>query len=74
MKKFTFWQRFRYWFDNLMSKGTASLLLLLAVITTFVVVTGGLLSVALGGALTEAGAPRPVHRSGSHSCTPSARV
>lgn len=49
MKKFTFWQRFRYWFDNLMSKGTASLLLLLAVITTFVVVTGGLLSVALGG-------------------------
>lgn len=50
MKKFSFWQRFRYWFDNLMSKGTASLLLLLAVITTFVVVTGGLLSVALGGA------------------------
>lgn len=30
MKKFSPWQKFRYWFDNLMSKGTASLLLLLA--------------------------------------------
>ena len=39
MKKFSFWQKFRYWFDNLMSKGTASLLLLLAVITTLAVMT-----------------------------------
>ena len=50
MKKATAGQKFRYWFDNLMSKGTPSLLLLLAVITTVVVVIGGLLAVALGGA------------------------
>lgn len=50
MKKATAWQRFRYWFDNLMSKGTASLLLLLAVITAVVVIIGGMLAVALGGA------------------------
>lgn len=49
-KKATASQRFRYWFDNLMSKGTASLLLILGVITTVVVVIGGLLAVALGGA------------------------
>ena len=45
----TAWQRFRYWFDNLMSKGTSSLLLVLGVITAIVVVAGGLASVALGG-------------------------
>ena len=56
MKKFSPWQKFRYWFDNLMSKGTASLLLLLAVITSLVVVTGGLLTVALGGADGSGGA------------------
>ena len=50
MKKVSFRQKFKYWFDNLMSKGTRSLLLLLAVITTVVVVTGGLAAVALGGA------------------------
>ena len=50
MKKVSFRQKFKYWFDNLMSKGTKSLLLLLAVITTVVVVTGGLAAVALGGA------------------------
>ncbi len=50
MKKVSFRQRFKYWFDNLMSKGTKSLLLLLAVITTIVVVVGGLAAVALGGA------------------------
>ncbi len=50
MKKNSLGQKFRYWFDNLMSKGTKSLLLLLAVITTTVVVIGGLLAVLLGGA------------------------
>lgn len=50
MKKPGLRQRFRYWFDNMMSKGTPSLLLLLGVITTIVVVTGGLLAVFLGGA------------------------
>ena len=50
MKKPNAWQRFRYWFDNLMSRGTASLLLLLAIITAVVVVIGGLISIALGGA------------------------
>ena len=49
MKKVSAWQRFRYWFDNLMSKGTLSLLLLLAVITTVVVIIGGILSIILGG-------------------------
>ena len=50
MKKNSAWQKFRYRFDNLMSKGTGSLLFLLAVITTCVVVLGGLAAVALGGA------------------------
>ena len=49
MKKASSWQRFRYWFDNLMSKGTSSLLLLLAVITAVVVLVGGFLSIAIGG-------------------------
>lgn len=48
-KKASTGQRLRYWFDNLMSKGTASLLLLLAVITAIVVVIGGMLAVLLGG-------------------------
>ena len=50
MKKPSLRQRLRYQFDNLMSKGTLSLLLLLGVITAIVVVTGGLLAVLLGGA------------------------
>ena len=41
MKNATFWQRLRYRFDNLMSKGTPSLLLILGVITAIVVVIGG---------------------------------
>ncbi len=49
MKKASSWQRFRYWFDNLMSKGTLSLLLLLAVITAVVVFIGGGLAIAIGG-------------------------
>ena len=48
MRNATRKQRLRYWFDNLMSKGTASLLLLLGVITAVVSVTGGLLAVLLG--------------------------
>ncbi len=49
MKKASLWQRFRYWFDNLMSKGTLSLLLLLAVITALVVFVGGCAAIAIGG-------------------------
>jgi len=49
MKKGTIRQKIRYWFDNLMSKGTRSLLLLLAVITIVVVLIGGLAALALGG-------------------------
>ncbi len=49
MRKTTTGQKIRYWFDNLMSRGTASLLLLLGVITAVVAVVGGLLAVALGG-------------------------
>ena len=40
MKKPTLQQRLRYKFDNLMSKGTMSLLLILGIITAIVVVTG----------------------------------
>ena len=50
MKKPTLQQRLRYKFDNLMSKGTMSLLLILGIITAIVVVTGGVLAVVLGGA------------------------
>ena len=39
MKKPTLQQRLRYKFDNLMSKGTMSLLLILGIITAIVVVT-----------------------------------
>ena len=49
MRRPTFGQRLRYSFDNLMSKGTASLLLILGIITATVVIVGGLLAVALGG-------------------------
>ena len=49
MRKATTGQKVRYWFDNVMSKGTASLLLLLGVITAAVAVVGGLIAVALGG-------------------------
>ncbi|MBR3235308.1 MAG: hypothetical protein IKG11_06800, partial [Atopobiaceae bacterium] len=46
-----------YWFDNIMSKGTASLLLLLGVITAIVAVIGGLIAVALGGPDGSGAAP-----------------
>ena len=49
MRNATGRQKARYWFDNLMSKGTVSLLLLLGVITAVVAVAGGLMAVALGG-------------------------
>ena len=49
MRNATGRQKARYWFDNLMSKGTVSLLLLLGVITAIVAVAGGLMAVALGG-------------------------
>ena len=49
MRNATTGQKLRYWFDNLMSKGTASLLLLLGVITATVAIVGGMLAVALGG-------------------------
>ncbi|MBO4364964.1 MAG: hypothetical protein J5804_01560 [Eggerthellaceae bacterium] len=60
MKKASSWQRFRYWFDNLMSKGTLSLLLLLAVITAVVVFVGGFAAVAIGGP-DGSGADSPLH-------------
>ena len=49
MRRRTLGQRLKYGFDNLMSKGTASLLLILGIITAVVVIAGGLLSVMLGG-------------------------
>ncbi len=50
MRKPTTGQRLRYWFDNVMSQGTKSLLIMLGIITAVVAVIGGLLSVAMGGA------------------------
>jgi K+/H+ antiporter YhaU regulatory subunit KhtT len=49
MKKPTLWQRVKYQFDNLMSKGTISLLLILGVITAVTVLVGGIASILLGG-------------------------
>lgn len=46
--------RLRYWFDNLMSKGTISLILMLALATAVVVVVAGLISAAIGGSDHEA--------------------
>ncbi len=40
MKKITFGQRFRYWFDNLMSKGSVAMIGLLAVASLVMVATG----------------------------------
>ncbi|MBR3327214.1 MAG: hypothetical protein IKG22_07820, partial [Atopobiaceae bacterium] len=57
MRKTTVGQKIRYWFDNIMSKGTASLLLLLGVITAIVAVIGGLIAVALGGPDGSGAAP-----------------
>lgn len=50
MKKPTLRQNLRYRFDNLMSKGTPSLLLILAVITLITVLIGGTVAILLGGA------------------------
>lgn len=49
MKKVTWREKLRYWFDNVMSRGTASLVLLLFGITLAVVVVAGLLAALLDG-------------------------
>ena len=54
-KKASARQRLSYWFDNMMSKGTLSLLLVLGTVTLVVVIIGGLLAVMLGGADGEGG-------------------
>lgn len=46
--KYTFRQRFGYWFDNLMSRGTPALIGILAVITLAIIVVAGLV-IAVGG-------------------------
>ncbi len=55
MRNATRKQKLQYWFDNLMSRGTVSLLALPGLITAVVATTGGLLSVALGGPEGEGG-------------------
>lgn len=47
MKKIKFTDRVKYWFDNVMSKGTISLILLLFLITAIVVVISGAISAAI---------------------------
>ncbi|MCR5794622.1 MAG: hypothetical protein K6G61_04660 [Solobacterium sp.] len=49
MKKTSLRKRLSYRFDNLMSKGTPSLLLILAVITAVTVLAGAFAAIALGG-------------------------
>ncbi len=49
MKKVSLRQKIKYWFDNLMSKGTLSRLLLLGIITLSVVLAGALASILMGG-------------------------
>lgn len=49
MKKFTWREKLSYRFDNIMSKGTAALVVILFLITTLVVVIAGLLSAILDG-------------------------
>lgn len=44
MNKSNFRDKFRYWFDNLMSKGTMSLILLLAAITFVVIAIAGIIT------------------------------
>ena len=49
MKKTNFWDKLRYSFDNLMSKGTLSLILLLAAITAGIIVIAGIVAACLNG-------------------------
>src|SRR6188768_386411 len=50
MNKPTFSERFRYWFDNLMSKGVVALIGLLGLITVvFVAVIASVVALAQGG-------------------------
>ena len=42
MKKISFVEKYRYWFDNLMSKGPAAMMSLLAVISLLVVLIAGI--------------------------------
>ena len=48
--KYTFRQRFGYWFDNLMSRGTPALIGMLAVFTLAIVLVAGLI-IRIGGLL-----------------------
>ena len=43
MKKYTFKEKFQYWFDNVMSRGTASLIGILFGITALVVMVAGII-------------------------------
>ncbi|MBO6100984.1 MAG: hypothetical protein J6P07_06610, partial [Spirochaetaceae bacterium] len=49
MKKTNFCDKLRYSFDNLMSKGTMSLILLLAAITAGIIVIAGIVAACLNG-------------------------
>ena len=49
MKKTNFCDKLRYSFDNLMSKGTLSLILLLAAITAGIIVVAGIVAACLNG-------------------------
>lgn len=60
MRKITFWQRVRYWFDNSLSGGTASLIGWLAMISLAMVLTAAVFLVATGLKPEEEPAPEPV--------------
>ncbi len=48
MHKPTFKERFGYWFDNMMAKGTPAMVILLAVASFFLILAAGLIIVILG--------------------------
>ncbi len=53
MRKITFWQRLRYWFDNSLSGGTASLIAWLAAISLVVILISAIFLLVTGLALEE---------------------
>jgi len=58
MPKPTFQQRFRYWFDNTMSRGTVALIAGLAVVSLVIIILAALI-IAIGGRLLAPGGAEP---------------
>ena len=57
MKKPSLGERFRYWFDGWMAKGTGSLIALLAIVTAALILVLTVITVAIGKAAYPVGQP-----------------